>query len=1264
MTKRIVTLFSLSLIVGVFSTIAQVNLVTYDVPTSTTTINSATTASFAPGVVAGTLDKGPGLTLSSSSSGWRATSYNQTGSDATALAAANTGSDYWSFYLAAGPNCIVTVNGISALSFGISNSGPRNWALLSSTSSTFSTFTTIATYANPSSNNTVSVAASWSNALATAPITIATGTTNYFRIVGYFASATGGTGGIANSGSTADFVVTGSVQSLLKNLVWPGGDGVWDTTTSNWLDNGVSSVFGSGNDVTINAGGTLSVDAGGISAGTIGVSNSTSVVLTGGSITGTAIAKDGSGSLGLGSTGTYSSGIGVTGGTLQALANSVLNGNLTLSAGTTLDLGSTTNTVGNLSATDAAISGSGKITPTTTALSVSTNLTYTIAAEIAGIGSLTKVGTGTAILSGANSYTGDTIVSGGVLQTSGNERISDSSVIRPSTASTFRLGGNETVRALDSGNTTSVVDLQGNSLTIGSGSTSNSFSGSIQGSGTVTKIGTGIQSWDSMHTFSGGMTIKEGSIRMQGSGSRITNAGIVTLSSNAFGTGIFYIEGGRIYSSSLTSSATAGRTIYNSLNIKGDFAIGFSNAAAGGPTGDMTVSTNVTGVITTLASNSTVTVDSPTDWYQPISGPGNTFAKAGFANLHLRGPNTFGTLEVKEGNLYVRNTNDFANVIVRGGASLGYGSTAVTSPNLFGSATIQLMDGASFGQFATNGTGTDAERTISNPIRISGNVNFGLGGFGNYFSGNVNLDGQTRSVAIVNSTYLFGAVSNGGLTVSNNSASRTLYLNGNNTYAGGTTQNGGVINLGHDSGLGSGGLTVNSNLPYTNITVTTDTNVVPPVTTTNTNVTVASNTLTVSGNRIVANVINLAPGAAFTMDTAGNHWTQNGAISGSGAIIKRGSGTLRLAGPISYSGSTTVADGTLVVITNNLEATINTNSVSISFSNTPSVGTFTVLPGALIGSYPGASFTGLSDSSTATFNPSSGTVTVSAVVAPSGLSYLPSSASGTVGVPISILTPSVTGTVTNYSVSPALPTGLAIDPSSGVISGTPSISASSANYIVTAANGGGNATAQVTIAVAKATPTVTAAPSASAITSGQALSASILSGGTGSVAGSFAWTDSSIIPPVGTSSQSVTFTPSDTANYNTATTSVNVTVTSAGPTFDDAYPGKALSEVAPNGLSYLVNYAFGGNSTNGPQLPVQITSDPSKLTLQAFVRTNDSTLTVVGEVGASLTNWDTNNPLAGTATADQSGAPAGTERREFTVNTSGSRMFLRLKATK
>ena len=87
---------------------------------------------------------------------------------------------------------------------------------------------------------------------------------------------------------------------------------------------------------------------------------------------------------------------------------------------------------------------------------------------------------------------------------------------------------------------------------------------------------------------------------------------------------------------------------------------------------------------------------------------------------------------------------------------------------------------------------------------------------------------------------------------------------------------------------------------------------------------------------------------------------------------------------------------------------------------------------------------------------------------PSGLSYTPSSASGTVGTPISSLMPTVTGTVTSYSVSPALPFGLSLDTSSGVISGTPSATASSADYTVTATNGTGSTTATVTIEVAAA----------------------------------------------------------------------------------------------------------------------------------------------------------------------------------------------------
>ena len=63
---------------------------------------------------------------------------------------------------------------------------------------------------------------------------------------------------------------------------------------------------------------------------------------------------------------------------------------------------------------------------------------------------------------------------------------------------------------------------------------------------------------------------------------------------------------------------------------------------------------------------------------------------------------------------------------------------------------------------------------------------------------------------------------------------------------------------------------------------------------------------------------------------------------------------------------------------------------------------------------------------------------------------------------------------------------------------------------------------------------------------GQALSASTLSGGVGSVEGTFAFTAPESIPAVGTSSQSVIFTPSS-GNFTPVSLSVSVTVIDMSP---------------------------------------------------------------------------------------------------------------------
>jgi membrane-bound inhibitor of C-type lysozyme len=88
----------------------------------------------------------------------------------------------------------------------------------------------------------------------------------------------------------------------------------------------------------------------------------------------------------------------------------------------------------------------------------------------------------------------------------------------------------------------------------------------------------------------------------------------------------------------------------------------------------------------------------------------------------------------------------------------------------------------------------------------------------------------------------------------------------------------------------------------------------------------------------------------------------------------------------------------------------------------------------------------------------------------------------------------------------------------------------------------------VSVTVNKATPTVSAWPTASTITFGQTLASSTLSGGTASVPGGFAFTTPSTAPTAGTALQSVTFTPTDTTDYNAVINTISVTVNKATPT--------------------------------------------------------------------------------------------------------------------
>jgi hypothetical protein len=100
---------------------------------------------------------------------------------------------------------------------------------------------------------------------------------------------------------------------------------------------------------------------------------------------------------------------------------------------------------------------------------------------------------------------------------------------------------------------------------------------------------------------------------------------------------------------------------------------------------------------------------------------------------------------------------------------------------------------------------------------------------------------------------------------------------------------------------------------------------------------------------------------------------------------------------------------------------------------------------------------------------------------------------------------------------------------------------------------------QVNVTVNPATPVITAAPVAAAITYGQLLDNASLSGGAASVPGTFAFASPTTAPNAGTANQTVIFTPADTANYQTASLQMSVTVNRATPIITETPVAAAIS---------------------------------------------------------------------------------------------------------
>jgi hypothetical protein len=230
--------------------------------------------------------------------------------------------------------------------------------------------------------------------------------------------------------------------------------------------------------------------------------------------------------------------------------------------------------------------------------------------------------------------------------------------------------------------------------------------------------------------------------------------------------------------------------------------------------------------------------------------------------------------------------------------------------------------------------------------------------------------------------------------------------------------------------------------------------------------------------------------------------------------------------------------------------------------------------------------------------------------APTDLAYTSTTFDFTNGMPISTISPTVTGTLSNCTISPALPAGLSLN-SACQISGTPTVDVTNVVYTITGTNASGGAVTTITLTVGSFPPSnLVYAGTPYVINHNQsALITPTYSGGIASCTASPAL-------PTGLAINNSTCAIGGTATVQSSATNYTITATNAfGNT--TAVISLAVISVPPSALTYVGSpYSFFQSTASSSGTPTSsgspITSCTSAPALPAGLTISAMTCTITG----------------------------------------------------